>query len=151
MGLLVFVLCIIAIANASAAARKKRVKEAYTFKPENSHGGARFAKFWDLFKAGLFKRGGIPIGYYLGRPLFYSGFGHVLTIAAARTGKGATLLLNALLSWRRSIIVIDPKGENASVSGHWRKRFGKVYVLNPFNILPDALKGLINAHPERAN
>jgi type IV secretion system protein VirD4 len=146
-GVFIFaVLCAIAVAQGQSAARRKRVQAAYKYKPENSHGGARFAQFWDLFKAGLFRRkGGLPIGYYLGRPLFYSGFGHILTIAAARTGKGATLLINALLSWIYSVVVIDPKAENVAVTGHWRKRFGRVYVLNPFNMFPDVLKGLTNA------
>jgi len=74
---MVFVIGAIGVAKAQGAARNKRVQAAYTFKPQNSHGGARFAQFWDLFKAGMFRRnGGLPIGYYSGRPLFYSGFGH---------------------------------------------------------------------------
>lgn len=77
--------------------------------------------------------------------LRYRGFGHILTVAAARTGKGATLLVNALLSWRGSCICIDPKAENAAITGHRRARFGKVFVLNPFDMLPDALRGLTRA------
>jgi len=89
-------------------------------------------------------RDGIPIGYSPdGRhALYYPGAGHLLTVAAARTGKGATLLINALLFWRGSCICVDPKGENCAVSAHQRARFGKVFVLNPFNMLPDALRGL---------
>jgi type IV secretion system protein VirD4 len=127
--------------------RKKRIEKAYRFNPRNAHGGARFAANDDLKKAGLFGRKGIPIGYSPDgrRPLHYPGKGHLLTVAAARTGKGATLLLNALLSWGSSCICIDPKAENAAVSGHWRQRFGKVFVLNPFEMLTDALKGLTQA------
>lgn len=90
---------------------------------------------------------GIPIGYSPdGRhPIFYRGAGHLLTVAAARTGKGATLLINALLSWRGSCICIDPKAENAAVTAHRRSRFGKVFILNPFGMLPDALRGLTQA------
>jgi type IV secretion system protein VirD4 len=93
------------------------------------------------------KGNGIPIGYSPdGRhALHYRGAGHLLTVAAARTGKGATLLVNALLSWRGSCIVIDPKAENAAITAHRRRRFGDVFVLNPFNMLPDALKGLKQA------
>ena len=83
---------------------------------------------------------GIPIGYSPdGRhAISYRGSGHLLTVAAARTGKGATLLINALLSWRGSCICIDPKAENAAVTAHRRARFGKVFILNPFDMLPDA-------------
>src|ERR1700728_3187668 len=90
---------------------------------------------------------GIPIGYSPdGRhAISYRGSAHLLTVAAARTGKGATLLINALLSWRGSCICIDPKAENAAVTAHRRARFGKVFILNPFNMLPDALRGLTQA------
>ena len=46
---------------------------------------------------------------------------------------------------RFSAICVDPKAENVAVTGHWRRRFGKVFVLNPFGMLPDALKGLTQA------
>ena len=41
-----------------------------------------------------------------------------------------------------SCICIDPKAENVAITGHWRKRFGKVYVLNPFNMLPGRAQGI---------
>ena len=90
---------------------------------------------------------GIPIGYSPDgkHALHYRGSGHLLTVAAARTGKGATLLINALLSWRGSCICCDPKGEHAAVTSNRRARFGKVFILNPFNMLPDALRGLKQA------
>jgi type IV secretion system protein VirD4 len=106
------------------------------FKPDNTHGGAKFAETKDLRKAGLFKGNGIPIGYDGHRELHYPGAAHLLTIAPTRGG------INALLSWRHSCVVIDPKAENACVTAHFRKRFGKVWVLNPFHIWPDKLSGL---------
>jgi type IV secretion system protein VirD4 len=142
-----FLFLVFCFAQAEKAARAKRVRQAYEFNPVNAHGGARFATNDDLKRAGLFKGKGVPIGHSPDgrRALHYPGFGHLLTIAAARTGKGATLLVNALLAWRNSCIVIDPKAENAAITGHCRRRFGKVFVLNPFGILPDALKGLKQA------
>jgi len=125
------------------AARQRRIDQAYDFKPQNAHGNARFALAADLRKAGLFKRKGIPIGYSAtGRALRYPGVGHLLTVAATRTGKGATLLINALLSWNGSCICIDPKGELAAVTAKARSRFGDVLILNPFGMLPNALSGL---------
>jgi type IV secretion system protein VirD4 len=42
----------------------------------------------------------------------------------------------------RSLIVFDPKGELTAITAHSRKSYGDVYVLNPFGILPDEMKGL---------
>jgi type IV secretion system protein VirD4 len=118
---------------------------AYKFRPPNSHGAAKLAGNDDLKKAGLFGGKGVPIGYSPDgkRPLHYPGFGHLLTVAAARTGKGATLLVNALLSWFHSAIIIDPKCENALITAHFRRRFGKVYILNPFRMYPEQLSGML--------
>ena len=118
---------------------------AFKFRPPNSHGAAKLAGNDDLKKAGLFGGKGVPIGYSPDgkRPLHYPGFGHLLTVAAARTGKGATLLVNALLSWRHSAIIIDPKCENALVTAKFRQRLGKVYILNPFRMFPEELRGMI--------
>jgi type IV secretion system protein VirD4 len=127
-------------------AKQKRVDEAYKFTAKNSHGDAQFVTDNNtLKKRGLFRGKGVPIGYSPdGRhEMHYSGFGHLLTVAAARTGKGATLLINALLSWRSSVIIIDPKAENALITANFRRRFGKVYILNPFKMFPDKLNGML--------
>ncbi len=128
-------------------ARRKRVEAAFDFRPENAHGGARFANNEDLKKAGLFRHKGVPIGYSPDgkHALHYPGYGHLLTVAAARTGKGATLLVNALLSWKGSCICIDPKAENAAITAHYRRKFGPVFILNPFGMLPEALAGFTAA------
>src|SRR5947209_2882611 len=121
-------------------AQKKRVEAAYKFNHPNSHGDAKFiTDNKTLKKRGLLGGKGVPIGYSPdGRhEMHYAGFGHLLTVAAARTGKGATLLINALLSWRSSVIIIDPKAENALITAHFRRRFGKVYILNPFKMFAD--------------
>jgi type IV secretion system protein VirD4 len=39
-----------------------------------------------------------------------------------------------LLTAKRSILCIDPKGENAAVAADARARFGPVYVLDPFTV-----------------
>ena len=80
-----------------------------------------------------------------GRVLHYPGAGHLITIAATRMGKGRDILIPALLEWNGSCIVIDPKGELAAVTGHYRKKFGRVIVLNPFGIWHKHLRGLISA------
>ena len=39
-----------------------------------------------------------------------------------------------LLAAERSVLVIDPKGENARIAGEARQRFGTVHVLDPFEV-----------------
>jgi type IV secretion system protein VirD4 len=116
------------------------------FKPDNAHGAARFVIENKLLK-GLFGAKGIHVGYSPDgkRKLFYPGAGHLFLCAAARTGKGATLLVNALLEWKHSVVVFDPKAELSSITGHFRRMLGTVYVLNPLNIQMKALKGLKQA------
>ncbi len=122
--------------------RKKQIEAAYNFTPVNVHGGARFATNDDLQEAGLFKGKGVPIGYSPdGRhALHYPGQLHLMTIGGSRRGKGV-FLINALLSWLGSCICVDVKAENAAVTAHRRARFGKVFILNPFGMLLDALRG----------
>jgi type IV secretion system protein VirD4 len=124
---------------------KERIRQAYNFQPPKVLGGARFAKKKDLKRAGLFRRKGIPIGYFGRRWLYYPGSGHLLTVAAARTGKSASLIANALLLLKHSVFVIDVKAELAAITAHHRRRFGNVYIINPFGLLPEALKGLTHA------
>ena len=144
-----FISLLVLLRWAENSARKKRIRQAFKFNPANAHGAAAFAGNKDLKKGGLFKGKGVPIGYSPdGRhALHYPGFGHLLVVAAARTGKGATLLVNALLSWRFSCIVVDPKCENACITAHFRnRRFGPVFIINPFSMFLKALKGLKQAH-----
>jgi type IV secretion system protein VirD4 len=143
IGLLYLIVMIL-----SGDTKGARLRRARQFKPENSHGAATLAANSVLKAAGLFGGKGIPIGFSPdGRhALHYEGVGHLLTVAAARTGKGATLLVNALLSIRdTSCIVICPKAENTVITAHFRRRFGQVYVLNPFRMFAKELEGVTHA------
>ncbi|MBP1862183.1 type IV secretory system conjugative DNA transfer family protein [Rhizobium herbae] len=66
--------------------------------------------------------------------LRYDGPAHLLTIAPTRTGKGVGTIIPNLLSAERSVICIDPKGENAKVAGRAREQFGPVHILDPFGV-----------------
>ncbi|MCM0753621.1 hypothetical protein DEA98_29440 (plasmid) [Brucella pseudogrignonensis] len=56
---------------------------------------------------------------------------HLLTMAPTRTGKGVGTIIPNLLTADRSVICIDPKGENAKVAARARQQFGPVHVLDP--------------------
>ena len=86
--------------------------------------------------------------------LGYTDDRHVALIAGTRGGKGAGVIVPNLCRWRGSCIVIDPKGENATVTA--RRRGGgsdytygmgqEVRILDPFGEVPlaSSLKARFN-------
>jgi len=68
-------------------------------------------------------------------PLHYDGDRHLLTVAPTRAGKGTTLIIPNLLTYRGSTLVIDPKGENAMITADQRRAMGQdVHVVDPYGI-----------------
>jgi type IV secretion system protein VirD4 len=59
---------------------------------------------------------------------------HLLTFGPTRSGKGATVIVQALLRVPHSVICIDPKGQNAAITARQRRAFGDVFCLNPFGL-----------------
>ena len=82
----------------------------------DSHGSARFAT--DAERRALQAGDGLLIGRdgRTGRLLRYDGPAHLLTLAPTRSGKGVGTVIPNLLLAPRSVLVIDPKGENARVT-----------------------------------
>jgi type IV secretion system protein VirD4 len=100
----------------------------------DSHGSAHFATRQE--RAAFEGGDGLLIGRDLdtGKLLRYDGPAHLLTLAPTRAGKGVGTVIPNLLLAERSVLVIDPKGENAKVAGEARKRFGAVHILDPFGV-----------------
>jgi len=79
---------------------------------------------------------------------------HALVCMGARGGKGTSVLVPNLLEWRGSVVVIDPKGENATITaarrGHgsaYAEGLGqKVVVIDPFKVanVDEGLRGCFN-------
>ena len=69
-----------------------------------------------------------------GRLLRYGGPAHLLTMAPTRSGKGVGTIIPNLLTLDRSVICIDPKGENARVTARARASKGEVWCLDPFEV-----------------
>lgn len=60
--------------------------------------------------------------------------GHGLMFGATRSGKGVTSIIPALMSYAGSMVVIDPKGENAWITAERRRAMGqRVVILDPWN------------------
>jgi type IV secretion system protein VirD4 len=107
----------------------------------DTHGSARFANQKEL-KPLAKAETGLLIGRdsESGALLRYDGSAHLITMAPTRAGKGVGAIIPNLLIADRSIVCIDPKGENARVAWRARDRFGPVHVLDPFGVtgLPSA-------------
>jgi type IV secretion system protein VirD4 len=106
----------------------------------DTHGSARFAT--DKEVAPLTRsQAGLLVGRdsKTGKLLRYDGPAHLLTMAPTRTGKGVGTIIPNLLTADRSVICIDPKGENARIAGRARQKFGPVHVLDPFGVTGQTL------------
>ncbi len=99
------------------------------------HGSANWATPKELARmtAG---DGGLLIGRdpHSGKLLRHDGPGHLLTMAPTRTGKGVGTIIPNLLTADRSVVCIDPKGENARITARVRLKFGPGYILDPFAV-----------------
>ena len=89
-----------------------------------------------------------------GRPIGYVDDRHICLVSGTRTGKGTTTIINNLCSWFGSVVVVDPKGENATVTAARRgpgseycEGMGQaVHVLDPFRAadVDDSLRSRFN-------
>ncbi|WP_299682812.1 type IV secretory system conjugative DNA transfer family protein [uncultured Roseobacter sp.] len=116
------------------------------------HGSARWLEKNEAIKAGLIDKDGITLGHAFGKrwgaeppavdPVTYTGEAHMVTIAKNRSGKGTSAIVPALLSYEGGILCIDPKGENAIITAHQRRRMGQdVQILDPWKIALKRLEG----------
>lgn len=108
--------------------------------PVSTFGSARWADTADLEANNLFDQDGICLGSFVGtngeKPVHYRGDRHLITQGPTRSGKGTTTIIPNLLTYDGSMLVIDPKGENALITAkHRQEAMGqKVYIVDPWNI-----------------
>ena len=71
--------------------------------------------------------------------------GHLLTVAPTRSGKGVSAIIPNLLTYEGSIICIDPKGENATITAKRRREINEnVFIIDPWDIVKGEEKANIN-------
>lgn len=101
----------------------------------SAYGEAKWADIRILEKAGLFGDDGLLLGRLGRRLITHRTDRHLLTLAPNRSGKGISSIIPNLLTWPGSVMVIDPKGENAVVTARRRRELGQaVHVLDPWGI-----------------
>lgn len=101
-----------------------------------AHGSARWATRWEQWRNGAISGDGVVLGRgAFGRLLRFSTDGLVMVFAATGAGKGIGVVIPSLLTYRGSMVVTDPKGENYAVTRRHRVQFGNVRMLNPSDLL----------------
>lgn len=106
--------------------------------PPPVHGSARWGEAADAeLMIGTRPGAELLLGFLMqgdedtGVPIVARYPGHLLTVAATGQGKSATQIIANLITYRGSIVVIDPKGELYDITGEHRRQFGKVFRLAP--------------------
>lgn len=100
-----------------------------------AQGSARWAHRWEQWWYGAVRGEGILLGRgAFGRLLRFSSDGMVMVFAAMGAGKGLGVVIPSLLTYRGSMVVTDPKGENYAITRRQRAKFGKVWMLNPTDL-----------------
>jgi type IV secretion system protein VirD4 len=114
----------------AAVLRLREMREPLAAKERPA--GSRLGTAADLKALGAFgHRGpGIVVGLDGKRPLYSTGDVHGLVLGPTRTGKGVNNIVPTLLTWTESALVLDFKGELASVCGPMRAHVGKVFTID---------------------
>jgi type IV secretion system protein VirD4 len=117
------VACCVAIGMSVWRARKAKLVTTY--------GSARWANPREITNAGLSGPDGVISGIKDHEYLRHDGPEHVIAFAPTRSGKGVGLVVPTLLSWTRSAVIHDIKGENWQLTSGWRSRFSHCLLFNP--------------------
>lgn len=88
----------------------------------------------------------------VGAPVTSTPEAHTLIVARTRAGKGTRVIMPTLLRYSGSMLVIDPKGENAAVTARARRdHLGQtVYIVNPWGEMAGLYERL-GFHPATFN
>lgn len=100
--------------------------------PSGSYGTAKFGDPADDLKEGT----GPIIGRHDGELLRYPGQGHLISFSPTGGGKGVSAVVPNCLQHPGSLVVTDPKGENAAIASRARRKLGQDCAwLDPWRVL----------------
>ncbi len=97
------------------------------------HGNARWASSRNIRRAGLFSDEGILLGRRKRRYLMLPGQTGVIVAAKPRSWKGVSIVIPNLLNFKGSVLVLDVKVENWTITSGYRSLFGEVHLFDPFS------------------
>jgi type IV secretion system protein VirD4 len=98
------------------------------------HGDARFATRREIAAAGLLGEHGIILGRLGGRCLMLAGQQGVALAAPPRAGKGTGVVVPNALNWPGSLVCVDIKRENFTITAGFRAHCGQsCYLFDPFS------------------
>ncbi len=111
--------------------RSARAGFVWAIRPKSvTHGSARWATAWEMWRGGAFGGHGIILGKRLGCFFRLNLPGYALLVAPARAGKGTGVIVPSILSCKGSVIVTDIKAENYDVTQRDRRKLGPVFKLD---------------------
>jgi type IV secretion system protein VirD4 len=97
------------------------------------HGDARFASRSEIARAGLLGADGIILGRIGRRCLMLAGQQGVALAAPPRAGKGTGVVVPNALNWPGSLVCVDIKRENWTLTAGFRAQCGQAcYLFDPF-------------------
>ena len=102
-------------------------------KRRSLHGDARFATRREIARAGLLGAEGIILGRLGRRCLMLPGQQGVCLAAPPRAGKGTGVVIPNALNWPGSLVCVDIKKENWTITAGFRQKGGQaVFLFDPF-------------------
>ena len=96
------------------------------------HGTARWAVKKEIKQMGFNHQEGVVLGKFPGFGILaHNGPEHILLNAPTRSGKGVGFIIPTLFAWLGSVVVLDIKKENWSITSMFRKKFSHVICFEP--------------------
>jgi type IV secretion system protein VirD4 len=104
-------------------------------KVTDTHGTARWACTKEVKAMGFNQKKGVILGKFPGvGVLAHNGPEHILLNAPTRSGKGVGFIIPTLFAWLSSVVVLDIKKENWSITSGFRKKFSHVLCFDPTSL-----------------
>lgn len=143
-------ICAFRTINLSVSSFYNYLQRREALRSSTRRGSASWASEKEIKRAGLFKPDGVFLGCdQRGKPIFYEGETHGLTLSPAGGGKTVSFAIPALCHLPLPMIVTDLKGTLAVMTHKLREKQHNqtVYCVNPANLYREILGILARYNP----